>query len=249
LISGHYGNSPVNLLRATFPELTWKSWKFKRISSDNDDLTDIQYLEWLKEKLNVQEMDDWYNLSRKHFYHTGGFFFYNKYGNVHNFLTAMYPTHHWDTSKYARKMIPKKAQRTGKPKKKSDELRLVGFKTLAECYKITREQYKQKKNVFGSYSSPEIAIMKIFNKHSWVMKKFKEYPKTVSTMKNLNEMKKSIKLTEIDLEMKSLNGWYKVKKENLKFLNHPPFKGHGRLKDILPYVYPEHPWIMNKFVK
>jgi hypothetical protein len=64
-----YNSSPIQLLQNLQPKYNWKFWLFKnkpyRCWESKENI--LQYLDWLKEKLNYTSMEDWYKVSTKDF--------------------------------------------------------------------------------------------------------------------------------------------------------------------------------------
>lgn len=64
-----YNSSPIQLLQNLLPTYEWKFWLFKnkpnRCWESKENI--LQYLDWLKEKLNYTSMEDWYKVSTKDF--------------------------------------------------------------------------------------------------------------------------------------------------------------------------------------
>jgi hypothetical protein len=99
-------NSHVHLmLEALFPERKWHQWEFTKVprsfwkDSDNQRL----YLDWLGKKLNVQTLDDWYNIpfsklkdhsgTKKQQNNPAGFG--STFANCGLFLPAVFNRHHF----------------------------------------------------------------------------------------------------------------------------------------------------------
>jgi hypothetical protein len=48
-----------------YPEHTWFPWKFNSIPKNywDDKTNQLKYMNWLANRLNVQKMEDWYQVS------------------------------------------------------------------------------------------------------------------------------------------------------------------------------------------
>jgi hypothetical protein len=60
-----YNNSLYDLLCNVFPEINWKPWKFHQVSRGfwNDRENCYEYLKWLSDRLCIQNVDEWYQVS------------------------------------------------------------------------------------------------------------------------------------------------------------------------------------------
>ena len=59
-----YGNSHIRALASIFPEHDWKPWNFRKIPRDfwSKEENIVQLIEWMRLRLGVRDMDDWYLL-------------------------------------------------------------------------------------------------------------------------------------------------------------------------------------------
>lgn len=62
-----YNNSHVRLIISIYPTYNWLPWRFNVVSETiwNDKNNQLNYMEWLSEKLNIKSKEDWYNVSHK----------------------------------------------------------------------------------------------------------------------------------------------------------------------------------------
>ena len=60
-----YENSIINLLSSIYPNHHWLPWKFVRIPNGfwENKGNQLEYMNWLKEQLNIKDIEDWYNVS------------------------------------------------------------------------------------------------------------------------------------------------------------------------------------------
>jgi hypothetical protein len=69
-------HSLIKALQAIFPEHNLKTWKFKRVSlgywSTTEDNVEKEFLESVKEELNVKSIEDWYTLTVHDIKRVGG---------------------------------------------------------------------------------------------------------------------------------------------------------------------------------
>jgi hypothetical protein len=57
-----------------YPQHTWHVWKFKKAPQNIWQKHDnrVAFVEWAAKELNIQSMDDWYNISGAQVYGVGG---------------------------------------------------------------------------------------------------------------------------------------------------------------------------------
>ena len=62
-----YGNSHIKLITTVYSDYKWLPWQFSSVSKGywNDKQNQIEFMNWLFNKLNMKDMDDWYNVSWK----------------------------------------------------------------------------------------------------------------------------------------------------------------------------------------
>ena len=60
-----HNNSISTLVTTTYPNYNWLLWKFHDDPPGlwNNDKNIHQYMDWLGQKLNIKQMEDWYQLS------------------------------------------------------------------------------------------------------------------------------------------------------------------------------------------
>ena len=62
-----HGQSPSKLLSEAFPEYDWLPWKFHQCPYHiwTDIKNQEKFMEWAKNELNIQEMEDWYQVTNQ----------------------------------------------------------------------------------------------------------------------------------------------------------------------------------------
>ena len=70
-ILSQHGNSTFNLVRSLYPEQEWLPWKFNPVSPGfwKEKQNQINYMNWLSKILNVNNMEDWYQVTAKVIYY------------------------------------------------------------------------------------------------------------------------------------------------------------------------------------
>jgi len=64
-----FGDSPYALLKTVYPDKQWLPWRFSKVPGGYWEKLENQrtYLEWLSSKLGYKKMEDWYQVTAKHF--------------------------------------------------------------------------------------------------------------------------------------------------------------------------------------
>jgi hypothetical protein len=67
LLRNKYNSSPIKLLSAVYPEYEWLPWKFDKSPANywEDVKNQGKFVEWAAKQLNVNEMSDWYKVTKK----------------------------------------------------------------------------------------------------------------------------------------------------------------------------------------
>jgi len=62
-----YNSSPSELVRTQFVELKWIPWCFSSVPRGfwKEERRHLEYLEWLKDRLNIERVEDWYGVTFK----------------------------------------------------------------------------------------------------------------------------------------------------------------------------------------
>eukprot|EP01125_Pyxidicula_operculata_P011832 TRINITY_DN3871_c0_g1_i1.p1 TRINITY_DN3871_c0_g1~~TRINITY_DN3871_c0_g1_i1.p1 ORF type:complete len:468 (+),score=35.99 TRINITY_DN3871_c0_g1_i1:69-1472(+) len=99
------------LLKDSYPDYAWKEWKFKKQSKNfwksPDNLKDK--LEHVAKVLEVNNLDDWYRVSRKQLIMLDAFGCITEYGSLYNALKIIHPNHMWDKGRFHQ--VKKSSQR------------------------------------------------------------------------------------------------------------------------------------------
>lgn len=101
LLEQQHHNSLFRLLRTVYPDHNWLSWKFRGNSMEDETFWESienqkEYLEWLRTKTGVKDMEDWYDVTLQQITEHGGAPLLAKYNNsIGHVLTAIYPDYEW----------------------------------------------------------------------------------------------------------------------------------------------------------
>jgi len=250
-----YGSSMWRLLSAVFPERKWLPFRFGRVPHDYWTSLDHQrdFLEFVAPQLNVKEgdLDGWYQVRSSELIDVGARGLLSLYnGSFSKLLTAAYPDHPWDDSKFTFKphnyWNSLKNQQTF-----MEELgKKIGLQDLDGWYSV------EKSTVIAMGGGSLLTLYKgslskllagVYPDHSWDPSKFatkrrNHWTSLDNQMKFMDEVGKGI-------GVKDLDGWYSVSVASM--IHH----GAGSLltlygnslSKLLATVYPDHPWDVSKF--
>lgn len=89
-----YDGSPFKLLSTIYADHQWVVWKLDRLPRSwwSDPQHQLEYMEWAAKCLNVQSLEDWYNVSQEKFValSKGSTFFNKLFTSTINFLHCAY---------------------------------------------------------------------------------------------------------------------------------------------------------------
>lgn len=98
-----FGGSPIRLLKHIFPDHDWKEFLFSSSPKGwwDDDANWRQYLDWLKEKLGFDSMEDWYIVTTDDFSrHKGSSLLKYTGSSPSKILMKTYPEFEWDVERF-----------------------------------------------------------------------------------------------------------------------------------------------------
>eukprot|EP01114_Cavostelium_apophysatum_P021400 TRINITY_DN7453_c0_g1_i1.p1 TRINITY_DN7453_c0_g1~~TRINITY_DN7453_c0_g1_i1.p1 ORF type:complete len:488 (-),score=137.23 TRINITY_DN7453_c0_g1_i1:47-1510(-) len=94
-----FDDSPIKLLTATFPEYPWKPWKFLHLLLTDGfwdkDSNVLDFLDSLREQLQIETLDDWFSVSVEEVQLLGGATLLAKHNGLYGLLSRYYPNHNW----------------------------------------------------------------------------------------------------------------------------------------------------------
>ena len=95
-----YGSSPSKLLQSVYPEHPWVEWMFRKVPNKYWDIEENEkrFLDWLGNKLNFQQVDDWKRINKRDIVSNGPYF-------LSNFL-AFFNTSGWVILSYHSSRCP-----------------------------------------------------------------------------------------------------------------------------------------------
>lgn len=89
----YYDQSPIKLLRSTFPDYDWKPWLLPNPPRNYwQNLDNLKlYFDWLSEKLGIKTLEDWYKIDYKNLYEFG----FGGKAYLYQSLVKIYPDYDW----------------------------------------------------------------------------------------------------------------------------------------------------------
>jgi len=98
LIRQRFQNSLLVALQSIYPEHLWQVWKFGKVPLGYwcETSNGKRFLEWVANRLDIVQMDDWYRVSTHQLCFLGGEGFRKRIGGLHAMLTQFFPERRWD---------------------------------------------------------------------------------------------------------------------------------------------------------
>jgi hypothetical protein len=97
-----YNNTLTKALTSVYPNEEWHIFLFKQVPPGYWTKTQNirEYFDWLAEKLNLQQLDDWYRISFIELSNHGAGTLLSTFGGLHKVLCRCYPEYPWDEKKF-----------------------------------------------------------------------------------------------------------------------------------------------------
>jgi hypothetical protein len=98
-----YKDSLANALRTLYPEYEWNMWLFPNVPTNFflDFTNQRRYLDWLEDKLSINSVEDWYDVSIQHICMFNGYpLVKNGYKSLIELLQRHYPQHYWNPKSF-----------------------------------------------------------------------------------------------------------------------------------------------------
>lgn len=205
-----------------------------------------KFLNWISKELNIQKLEDWYNVKQEIFIEKGGYVLITKYyGNLFYFLKAMYPDFNW------KPWLFKKVSPFFWKNKENQKLFIkwleneFNIKHLNDWYKINTKDVENKGGIgiLSHFNDSLYKMLKnIYPDHNWKPWLFLMVPSNF--WKTLENQKKYIEWLSSQLNILKLEDWYRVT-YNMIIEN----SGRGLLHHynnsiikMLQSIYPHYDW-------
>ena len=103
LLNRLYKGSPALLLPAVYPEYNWLPWKFFKTPKNywNDDLNKIKFVHYLAKALNINNLEDWYNVTTKDLRKHGASTLLFHDITLPKLLAIAYPDYKWEAYRFS----------------------------------------------------------------------------------------------------------------------------------------------------
>lgn len=107
-----FSGSPSMLLRSVFPDHVWETHRFGTVPQGywNDSENIHTFMRWLGKRIGVEEMKDWYKLTKEDVKKNGGWTLLGKFRDSPSLLVwSVFQEHHWDVCQFRKdlKMRPR----------------------------------------------------------------------------------------------------------------------------------------------
>eukprot|EP01118_Nematostelium_gracile_P011135 TRINITY_DN3913_c0_g1_i1.p1 TRINITY_DN3913_c0_g1~~TRINITY_DN3913_c0_g1_i1.p1 ORF type:complete len:156 (-),score=14.67 TRINITY_DN3913_c0_g1_i1:15-482(-) len=150
------------------PPKTWDNMQSQR-----------DFMLFLAKKLNIQKMEDWYDITQKKIRQKGGGGLLYRYNNaVSRMITSIFPEHQWNTINFRRT-----------PNNTWDDLQVqknfminlakkLNINTMEDWYRVTYKQihFGGGGTLLYKYQhSPSKLIASVFHEHLWDVSKFTHF--------------------------------------------------------------------------
>lgn len=196
------------------------------------------FLDSVKNELNVKNLADWSKLSHSNISALGGRTLLTKYGeSIHLMLKEVYPEHsfdfmrhYWDIEENQVTLMDRIATK-------------LGYKQLEDWYQITEAQVITfgGKTLLRKFHSTFDMLQHVYPKHEWLPWKFHHMKKKYwDDHWDKNQVKKLIDWLYNELHLRDIQDWYRVSgKEVLRLLPTSLLESWS-LSELLTRAYPLH---------
>jgi very-short-patch-repair endonuclease len=252
LLAGYYEDSPIQFLRAVYPNHEWLEWKFGMSSNGfwQDTNNHKKYAEWLGKEMKYTEPEDWYKVTQNIIHDNCGCGILNYYqGSPMQFLIAVYPEYEWLAWKFI--STPNGFwQDTNNHKKYALWLgKEMKYTEPEHWYKVTQNIIHDNCGcgMLNYYQgSPMQFLIAVYPEYEWLAWKFISTPN--GFWQDLTNHKKYALWLGKEMKYTEPEHWYNVT-TNIIHANY----GGGILHNYSSYteipklVYPDYNWDNSKF--
>ena len=207
---------------------------------------DKQLFDRLAEKFGVKQLDHWYSVESQ--FVTYGKVILRAYNNsLFIALKSLYPDHNWIAWLFS--SLPNGYwNHIDNQKAFFDWLgNQLGFRHFEDWYSISTTDIvtKYRGNFLHLYEgSIYKALQSVYPNYDWCGWKFPSVP--IRYWDKLENKKKFLNWLSKELHVKDLNDWYRISQVQIRRVAPVTVFKHGKGK-ILPEVYPDHPWDLERF--
>jgi hypothetical protein len=207
-IKNYYNGSLYRALKTLYPQHHWNKDCFSAgVQLWTNENTQREALEKLgREKLGVQQLDDWYSVSTAVV--TRELSFINNYykGSLCDALMKLYPQHNWDPFRFSRESKTEISHREALEKLGREQF---GVKDLDDWYSVTSTKAQNELSIISKYGSLIDALKKLYPHHDWDPLRFQRVPRgfwqQTDTVQHYHKMFIEWKKT---YNIQTVNDWY-----------------------------------------
>ena len=212
----HWNSSIIEGMHDCFPNYPWKPWLFKSCPRSfwSKQANHLRYMEWFEDVMNIQDPEDWYNVTNADFKeHKGSGFLTHYNSTITVAIKKFRPKVDWKEWKFAK--TPKgfwdvKRNRVRYMKWLAGEL---GYKRQSDWYDVKRKDFGNQfiKRYDGS---PIAACLDCFPKYNWNEWMFSRVP--IGFWDDKKNRKRYMDWLAKQLKIKKPSDWKRIRAEDVK---------------------------------
>lgn len=246
LLQKHQNSLPA-LLRAHYPNHRWLTWRFPHVPRGHfdDPQNRAECVNWLAERLGIDRLDGWYEVSVRDVSREGGRKILRRFGDsLSDMLVTVYPDHEWEPWKF--KGVPKGFWDERENQRRFGDWlgKQLGIKELGDWYNVTSADVISRGGavLMDQYAeSLSHMLSAIYPNHEWQVWMFSQVSR--GSWEDGEVLGKFVKWLEKRLDIWDLEDWYRVSLELIETVgSSTAFKKNGGIAQVLGKVYPNHGW-------
>lgn len=237
-------------IKAAFPEHNWILGRFLYPPKNVWQSRDVcrQFMDYLKDKLQLVELDDWYNVTRRQVVNFGGTGIISHFGNLPEVLKWTYPERQWVLGRFI--ISPKGTWEDGKSVREFlDYLgEVFALNELDDWYRFSRDDVDKLggRELVNRYGGLEGLLRHAYPEHSWVSGRF-AYALRNSWSKP-PVVREFLEFVRQKLGISKESDWYSVSAEQISGLGGGGlYMKFGSLGQALQFAYPDTDWKLERF--
>jgi hypothetical protein len=217
----------------------------------NDTKNRRAFLDWVMAELGI-DMDGWYQVSPSDVVVRGGGSLLAIYSNsVKKMLRELYPEHDWLEWRFVKAPAGFWNSHDNQRRFLNWVGSQLGIQRMDEWYKVTPSQVCELggTSLLDKYGgSLSAAIQGTFSDHIWQPWRFSKAPESIWS--NTNTLAAFFQSAADELDIKGLDGWYKVQPLSLMSVigGSKMLAAHKALPAALQKAFPAHPWDVAQFL-
>jgi hypothetical protein len=238
----------MDLIRNRYDWMEWQPWRFKETKEGywNDPNEQMKFVEWLWNKLELKDMEDWYNIKKEDIDELGGNNFFEYFGNsVRRMVCSCYPQIEWQVWRFGD--LPGGFWMESKNQRKFLDWMAedMNMKKVEDWYRTMRGDFLKRGGggLLDRYKgSPIDALKKIYNRTEWQEWRFNPVPD--GYWNRMENRRQYFDWMMDQLEMKRMEDWYEIKSSDISEMGGTELLNlyQGSLGISLKSIYPEWEW-------